>query len=55
VYIRFSIPLLARDAGKIAHGRFKSSDLLMGKIDQAIQAVGFVQRPAMLMTGGIYK
>src|SRR6267143_982991 len=28
--------LFWRDAGKIAHGRFKSSDLLMGRIDQAI-------------------
>jgi hypothetical protein len=76
VNIRFSIPLFWRDAGKIAHGRFKSSGLLMGRIDQAIptcvhymrgpgpkwyekngrnrEAAGIVQRPASLMTGGIY-
>jgi hypothetical protein len=36
VYFRFFRYLFWRDAGKIAHGRFKSSDLLMGRIDQAI-------------------
>lgn len=76
MYFRFRY-LFWRDAGKIAHGRFKSSDLLMGRIDQAIptcvhymrgpgpkwyekngrnrEAAGIVQRPAILMTGGIYK